>query len=388
MKLKCLICLFMITLSCNAQNGSTIKIDPRTFIENKITLAEIAGDIIYIPLDNKFPIGSILTYKVLKNSIYISAKDIGVIRFNIDGKNPTNIGKIGRGPGEYSTVWSFAVNERNETIYILDWRKIEVFTKNGDFLRSIPLPECNDGNCFLNIDFCNSNLLLAQYINMGKAKYNWIIKDTLGNLVKEKKNSIPEFPNRDQGFGGLYKYKDKISYWNYYNDTVFTILPDLSYTTSIVFAPGSYRLPMQGIKSTSSAQYFSQVNKYFTPQWMFETNRFIGLVYRFEQKRALALFDKVNKKSYLSYLGNNGNGGIPNNLDGGPSFQTTISFEKDDQEYLVGLLEPLKLKSHISSNDFKNTNPVNPEKKKNLEKIANSIKETDNQILMLVKLKK
>ena len=31
---------------------------------------------------------------------------------------------------------------------------------------------------------------------------------------------------------------------------------------------------------------------------------------------------------------------------------------------------------------------VKPEKKKNLEKFANSINEADNQILMLVKLKK
>jgi hypothetical protein len=378
----------MITLSCNAQNGSPFKIDPRTFIENKITLADIATDIVYIPLDNKFPIGSILSYKILKNSIYISAKDIGVIRFNTDGKNPIKIGKIGRGPGEYSTVWSFAVNEKNGTIYILDWRKIEVFTENGVFLRSIPLPECNDGNCFLNMDFHNSNLLLVQYITNGQAKYNWIIKDTLGNLVKEKKNSLPAFPNQDSGFGGMYKYKGKISYWNYYNDTVFTILPDFSYKASILFVPGNYRLPLQGIKSTSSTQYFSQLHKYFTPQSMFETNRFIGLVYRFEQKRALALLDKVNKKSYLNYLENNGSGGILNNLDGGPSFQTTISFEKDDQEYLAGLLEPLKLKSHISTKEFKNTNNVNPEKKKNFETFANSIKETDNQILMMVKLKK
>jgi hypothetical protein len=388
MKFKFLISLIIITLSCYAQNRSPFKIDPRTFFENKITLADIADDIIYIPLDNKFPIGSILSFKVLKNSIYISAKDIGVVRFNIEGKNPKKIGKIGRGPGEYSTVWSFAVNDKNETVYILDWRKIEVFSKNGDFLRSIPLPECNDGKCFLNMDFYNSNLVLFQYIDMGRAKYNWIIKDTLGNLVKEKKNSLPAFPNQDSGSGGIYKYKDKISYWNYYNDTVFTILPDLSYSTSILFAAGNYRLPRQGIKSTSSAQYFSQLNKYFTPQWMFETNRFIGLVYRFEQKRVLALLDKVTKKSYLSYLENNGNGGILNNLDGGPSFQTTISFEKDNDEYLVGFLEPLKLKSHITSSEFKNTNSIYPEKKKNLEKLANSIKETDNQILMLVKLKK
>jgi hypothetical protein len=371
----------MITLSCYAQNGSPFKIDPRKFIDNKITLAEIADDIIYIPLDNKFPIGSIISYKILKNFIYINAKDIGVVRFNNEGKNPIIIGKIGRGPGEYSTAVSFAVNEKSGTIYILDWRKIEVFSKDGFFLRSIPLPECNDANCFLGMDFYNSNLFLIQYITQGQAKYNWIIKDTLGNNIREKKNSLPAFPNRDSGFGGLYKYKNKISYWNYYNDTVFTILPDLSYNATILFAQGSHRMPIQGIKSTSPDQYFR-------PHYLFETNRFIGLVYRFEYKRALALLDKLNAKSSLSYLENDGSGGITNNLDGGPSFQAFSSIERNDQEYLIGLLEPLKLKRHINSNEFKNTKTVNPEKKQNLEKFANSINEADNQILMLVKLKK
>jgi hypothetical protein len=371
----------MITLSCSAQNGSPFKIDPRKFIDNKITLAEIADDIIYIPLDNKFPIGSIISYKILKNSIYINAKDIGVVRFNNDGKNPIIIGKIGRGPGEYSAAVSFAVNEKSGTIYILDWRKIEVFSKDGVFLRSIPLSECNDSNCFLGMDLYNSNLLLVQYIQYGQAKYNWIIKDTIGNTIKEKKNSIPVFPNRDPGFGGLYEYNNKLSYWNHYNDTVFTILPDLSYTASILFARGSYRLPIEGIKPTSSARYF-------IIRHLFETNSFIVLVYRFEQKRVMALIDKVNNKSYLSYLGDDGTGGITNNLDRGTSFQAFSSFERNDQEYLVGLLEPLMLKRHINSDEFKNTKTVNPEKKKNLEKFANSINEADNQILMLVKLKK
>lgn len=388
MQLKCLICLFMITLSCNAQNGGPFKIDPRTFVDNKISLAEIADDIIYIPLDNKFPIGSIIFYKILKNSIYVFAYDIGLVRFNSDGKNPIKIGRLGRGPGEYTTVNAFAINDQNETIYILDWRKIEVFSKSGNFLRSIPLPECDDGHCFLNMEFCNSNLVLFQYIHMGQAKYNWVIKDTLGNLIKEKENSLPSSPNQDSGSGGMYKFNDRLSYWNYYNDTIFSILPDLSYNTSMLFTPGNHRLPRQGIKSTSSVQYLTLLNKYFTPQNLFETNRFIVLVYKYEQKKALSLIDKTSGRSYLSYLEKDRRGGILNNIDGGLSFQTTMSFEIEDHEYLVGLIEPLKLISHITSIEFKNANSVYPEKKKNLEKLAKGIKETDNQILMLVKLKK
>ena len=42
MKLNYLISLLMIAFSCYAQNESPFKIDPRKFIDNKITLAEVS----------------------------------------------------------------------------------------------------------------------------------------------------------------------------------------------------------------------------------------------------------------------------------------------------------------------------------------------------------
>jgi len=38
--------------------------------------------------------------------------------------------------------------------------------------------------------------------------------------------------------------------------------------------------------------------------------------------------------------------------------------------------------------EFKNSSPEYPEKKKELEKLANTLKETDNPVLVLVRLKK
>jgi len=45
------------------------------------------------------------------------------------------------------------------------------------------------------------------------------------------------------------------------------------------------------------------------------------------------------------------------------------------------------LKKYITSEAFQNSTQF-PEKKKELEKLANSLKETDNPVLVLVKLKK
>jgi hypothetical protein len=48
----------------------------------------------------------------------------------------------------------------------------------------------------------------------------------------------------------------------------------------------------------------------------------------------------------------------------------------------------LTLRAYVLSNEFKNTTPKYPEKKKELEKLANRLTETDNLVLTLVRLKK
>jgi hypothetical protein len=55
---------------------------------------------------------------------------------------------------------------------------------------------------------------------------------------------------------------------------------------------------------------------------------------------------------------------------------------------LISWIDAIKLKAHVTSETFLNSTPKYPEKKKELEKLANSLKETDNPVLMLVKLKK
>ena len=103
---KKLIVLFLILfslLSCKSPDNSLFHFDPRTLKENEITLSEIADDITYITLDNSFPIGFIYdTFEFLNSSICLSAKDIGILTFNRDGKFLRKIGGIGRGPGEYT----------------------------------------------------------------------------------------------------------------------------------------------------------------------------------------------------------------------------------------------------------------------------------------------
>jgi len=79
--------------------------------------------------------------------------------------------------------------------------------------------------------------------------------------------------------------------------------------------------------------------------------------------------------------------GIDNNLDGGPYLEPTFYFQINNEEYLVSSINAFDLKAHVASEAFKNSTPKYPEKKSELEKLANNLNDNDNPVLMLVKLK-
>ena len=128
---------------------------------------------------------------------------------------------------------------------------------------------------------------------------------------------------------------------------------------------------------------------------MFETNKYIFLEYSYLEKWAIAIIDKKSKKSFLSLRYEKTSNGfvVPracllNDLDGGISIGSINYHNNGNNEFITALLDPFQLKSYVATDSFKKSNPKYPEKKKELEKLAHNLKETDNPILVLVSLKK
>ena len=377
------ICYFLIiflTFSCNSPPNNLYEFDPDDLVENKVTLSQIADDIIYIPLDNSYPIKIINRIILTENSIFLTS-DRGVLKFNREGKMVRKIGNQGRGPGEYINSANFTVDDINETVYIKDRNNIiKAYSKYGIYLRDIYLQEFKGGIDV--IKFYNSKLFLSYFLQFGNSQFNWIIIDTLGTVIKRKERTIPYFVSNWLEGSGTFKYENKLSYWNPYNDTVFSISSDLSYKASFLFSKGEYRLPKSDFDPTQN------ITQYMLIRSLFETKRFLVFRYGYNKKGVIALIDKDKKESFLIYVENFENGGITNDFDGCVNFQPVSYLAENNQEYMIGFLEPYKLKAHILSEEFKNSEPKFPEKKKDLEKLANSLKETDNPVLMMVRLKK
>lgn len=157
----------------------------------------------------------------------------------------------------------------------MDLRNIKVYSKTGDFLRSISFQEY--GENISSLESYDSKLFVYYFLQFGDDKYEWIILDTLGNLIKKKERTIPTFKSNWGEKGGTYKYGNWMSYWNPFNDTVFSILPDLSYKASFIFSPGEHRFPKLKFDS------FEQYGQYMHLNQIFETSRFLAIRYSFKK---------------------------------------------------------------------------------------------------------
>jgi hypothetical protein len=369
-------------VACRKSESGIYEFNPENIIGNKMDLSEIADDIFYVPLDNRYPISLIYKIFFTKEAIYLNTRDVGILKFTLDGKLVTKIGSIGRGPSEYTNYLNFAVDVNKETVYVKDrHNRIQEYSGNGAFLKTLNI---NDyGGTIELISIFNSKLFVFNSLPYGNAKYNWIILDTLGSLIKTKVRPDPIFDGNYSGRSETYFASENLCYWNTYNDTVYAISPELTERASFLIDNGKFRIPRGYFKPTDNSYPHLFIRS------IFETEQYFVIKYLIVDKEMVALVNKKNQSTYVWEFGNYfTKGGIINNIDGGTDFIPSYCFTKDGSEYFIGTIEAFKIKTHISSDTFHNSKPKYPEKKKELEKLANSLKETDNPVLMIVRLKK
>jgi len=379
MKLIFLYIPALFLLTCTSQTDQVYLFDPSILIEKNADLSDIANDIIYTKIDNTYPVDLINQIIITDNSIFISSGQ-GIIKYNRDGKIPVRIGKKGRGPGEYIYNTCFAVDEIKGYVYVKDrGNVIKVFSGNGKYCRSVILN--NYKGDIEKIDFFDSRIFVSFYLEFGNAEYNWILLDSLGNLVKAKKRTVPDFKSNWLAEGGTYRYNKNLYYWNPYIDTVASVRADKDNKVSFIFSPGKFRLPR------SVFNVDEKITQYMLIRTLFETNRFVVLKYSYNKTGVIALIDKINHNYWVNQVSSFNNGGIMNDIDAGPDFQPVQYFTDDDSEYMVSIINSFELKNHVSNDSFRSSYSKLPEKKKELETLANNLNETDNPVIMMVKLK-
>lgn len=141
--------------SCNSSPKTYVNKDDNQItipyyidIENNINnyettcLSRLGKELSYIPLETNAQslIKRINEIQFSNNYIFISDFD-RLLQFNREGKFVRQVGRNGKGPGEYIYVSGFCIDEKREKIYILAWsiKTILEYDFNGLFIRSFKI---------------------------------------------------------------------------------------------------------------------------------------------------------------------------------------------------------------------------------------------------------
>ena len=378
----------LLFFGCSAPKNDIVEISPEYFVDEQLSLSDIADDIKYIPLDSKVLIPFINDLEMTDSLIFVKGgRGTGVMAFDQSGSFIRIIGNVGKGPGEYLKPSFITLNKIGREVYVNDYRKTLVYNFNGNFLRTF-----NESASALKTLF-KDDKLYSGCILMNSLRdnppYYWIVRDKFGHELYSKKNTTTGFQMSNAGSITtpycIYKYNDRICYWNQYNDTIFEI-EDTIYRARYLFKKDQYRLTPE---VATKSGYIPGQDQHFIPIIISESQHYLFIIFSQNKKENLCIYNKTKNEFKSVAFPENKRAGINNDLDAGLplSLYFPLHVDANQKEYLITSVDAFQLKAHVASEAFKNSTPKFPEKKKALEKLANSLNENDNPVLVLVKLK-
>lgn len=308
-----------------------------------------------------------------------------VYMFKYDGKFVTKIGNEGRGPNEFTVVHDLDINENNQDIYMIDgWqKKFYVFSETGKFIKTLRAPVL----AAIVFRFTNNGILGYNSNSFGNIENSYNLIDTSGIIIKDFPNmySWKKIQNITTIFDEnlFYRFNKKLYKKEVYSDTIY-VFENMEFKPHIIIEHGDKLLSP---KARSEYDTETLSRKFISQKNLFEFGNFIYYEFTYDPKiRGNNTFkgfigSKLDNTQYFFDL----NRGIINDLDGGPNI--CPKSVKDDTT-IVSWIDASKLKAHVASAGFKNSTPKYPDKKKDLERMASSLKETDNPVLVIVRLKK
>ena len=357
---------------------------PETFDMDRISLTEInAEDIEYIPLETNSEaiLSKIKMFFSSGNDFFICDYGGEILRFNRNGEFLGKIGALGKGPNEFIVVASIAVDNQNNKVFILSPPESKIFVYNfdGEFVKTIRCSETISDIYFID------NMILCYSKNRNcSVEHSFEIIDVNGDNIKY-------FPNiyRCSLARGSVSFMSEICFYLYdnalhikelFSDTVFQLrFPNFE---GKFILDRKIKKPNPTIRENFGdiEQLKGLNNTYIFDRMIFEFGNFIYYQVFHRQKGFLTIFSK--NEPWLIYPFQST--GIVNDVDNGPEFWIQASNERNQA---ISWVFAHELKAHVASDAFKNSTPKYPEKKRELERLANSLSENDNPVLMIVKLK-
>jgi hypothetical protein len=284
------------------------------------------------------------------------------------------IGHFGNDPEGYrATTFTLPFDEENNVFYAIGWplKQYLCYDQSGRLIKKINAPK--ETASFAQIDRKINVAFIKNY--EGNESRKLVLFSDVDSMVKMYPNynrfiqqsGISVYRNH----GWFYRFDSKLCFFEQFTDTIFQVKPD-KLIPLFKLETGKYLPPY---KSQQTNGFLMKERKnYFFPENIFESERFLFFQIGYQDSFFQGVYDKKT-----------GETGITKNEDG---FENDVNnfipfhyFSVNTEGKLIGFMEAYKVKQWFAEN------PVKAAKlPAHLQKLRD-IKETDNPVVMIAKLK-
>jgi hypothetical protein len=379
------------------------------------SLSQLGASIKYIPLEtNRSVVISSITGIELDEKFIVINDRKNVYLYQQNGSFISKIGKQGRGPHEFISPRPPKI--AFDLIFVPDLvsSKIQVYNFKGEYVNSIKVPKSHLSTGFLLKNWHPTSKSSAYvYVpnTSGSQKYRLIEINDRGDTLSTVPNTTFFQKNLKHSTysdgtisraSNIYKYRNALRLSERLNDTIREITNDTLLPIYITHR-GRYGIPTQLLGKDIEQPDIMSIRKNLIWVWqVFETSNYLFLLvraygenYPFKFKNSKFGFDfpmniiviyNKEKEEYFSVAPSGVDHqleplGIENDIDGGINFAPMYS---PNERTLVSWFNAYDLKAHVASEAFRSSTPKYPERKRELEALANRLKDDDNPVLMVV----
>jgi len=396
-----------VSLSCSPNKGKEVKdlrvIDVAGGVGKSrlVNLSEIADSIEYIPLETtkESLVDRIFLDLIFYENgvLYLSQRNGTIKIFDKHGSYINSINRKGRGPQEYEQLVVIDIDGSTGNICVRGHRKILEYSSSGQFIRRITFPDGDDskGIYLFYLKKLGDFYIMTSTINKQSVYSAFIIDSTSKVIIKlnypQEEVDFVQTLLRSTSFiePQIYKYDGSIRIINGNNKYVLSINKDLSIDTAFVINYGKYNV----INESPGKPYLAKSPYLWKKFNFFESNQYLFMQFHvgpltdkpailsnpegktYVYPHSCSVFNKKTGEFIFLDQPEINHLGFVEDLEGGPAiWPKYISADN----YMISYISAHEFIAHAESNKVSDK----------FKQVASKLKDTDNPVLVLVKLKK
>jgi hypothetical protein len=346
-------------------------------------LSEIASDVQYIPLqtsENSL-IRYINDFKTGNNKFYVYTIT-EILCFDDKGNFLYKLNKTGRGPEEYTYIYDYDISPENNLLLILIPKKVVIYNETEDgFVYSKVLSFRNQPSY---ADFIpgQKSILLSYRTSPGNEPFQNVLINLDGDTLSSRSNYYTYKKTNNTMFAMnfdnvLFKNDNMLHFKGMLSDTVFTINQNNQIKPYWILNSSGKQLTTSALANFSVGEMAEYIMaEYINLAKILEVKRYLIYKYSYNKNVHFEVYDKVLRKKFeitdKIFL--------VDDIAGGTNFEPRFSSEGK----LYSWVDAVVLKKYVSGEDFQKSAVKDPEKKAAMKKMADSLNETDNQVMIVV----